>query len=61
VHRLAPDVAIRIADHFGELTKLQRATADDLAMIEGVDPDMAAAIKDTLERVTETTILDQYS
>ena len=61
VHRLPPDIAMRIADHFGELTKLQRATAEDLSMVDGVDETMAATIKDTLERVTETTILDQYS
>ena len=29
--------------------------------VENVDRELAVSIKDTLERVTETTILDQYS
>jgi diadenylate cyclase len=61
VHRLPPDIALNIANHFGELAKLQRATVDDLRAVDGLDVTMARAIKDTLERVTETTILDQYS
>ncbi len=61
VHRLPPDIALSIANHFGELAKLQRATVDDLRAVDGLDVTMARAIKDTLERVTETTILDQYS
>lgn len=61
VHRLPPDIALRAANHFGELAKLQRATVDDLTNVDGIDATMAAAIKDTLERVTESTILDQYS
>ncbi len=61
VHRLPPDIAMTIADHFGEQAKLQRASINELAGVDGVDPGMAAAIKDTLERITETTILDQYS
>ena len=50
-----------MADHFGGLAKLQRATVADLESVDGVDHAMAVAIKDTLERVTESTILDQYS
>ena len=61
MHRLPPDIALGIANHFGELAKLQRATVDDLSAVDGLDVSMARAIKDTLERVTETTILDQYS
>jgi hypothetical protein len=29
--------------------------------VEDVDRELAMSIKDTLERVTESTILDQYS
>jgi diadenylate cyclase len=61
VHRLPPDTAATIADHFGGLAKLQRATVADLAAVDNVDEETAVAIKDTLERVTESTILDQYS
>jgi diadenylate cyclase len=61
VHRLAPEQAATIADHFGGLAKLQRATIADLMAVDDVDEVTALAIKDTLERVTESTILDQYS
>jgi diadenylate cyclase len=61
VHRLPADLAVKIADHFGGLAKLQRATIEDLIEVEGVDRELALAIKETLERVTESTILDQYS
>ncbi|HEY3485882.1 MAG TPA: DNA integrity scanning diadenylate cyclase DisA, partial [Ilumatobacteraceae bacterium] len=61
VNRLPHPTAIAIADHFGGLAKLQRVTVDDLMAVEGVDEATAHSVKDTLERVTETTILDQYS
>ena len=61
VHRLPTEQAAAIADHFGGLAKLQRATVDDLMDVDHVDRELAISIKDTLERVTESTILDQYS
>ena len=61
VHKLPAAQAAAVADHFGGLAKLQRATVADLIGVDGVDESMAVAIKDTLERVTESTILDQYS
>jgi diadenylate cyclase len=61
VHRLPAEQAAAIADHFGGLAKLQRATVEDLMEVDQVDRDLAVSIKDTLERVTESTILDQYS
>jgi diadenylate cyclase len=61
VHRLPADKAASIADHFGGLAKLQRATIRDLMDVDDIDEVTAMAIKDTLERVTESTILDQYS
>jgi len=61
VHRLPARQAAAVADHFGGLAKLQRVTVADLVGVDGVDESMAIAIKDTLARVTESTILDQYS
>jgi diadenylate cyclase len=61
VSRLPSATAIAVADHFGGLAKLQRATVDDLMTVDGVDESTARAIRDTLSRVTESTILDQYS
>ena len=50
-----------VVDRFGELARLQRATVDEIASVPGVDHDLAETIKDTLDRLTETSILDQYS
>jgi diadenylate cyclase len=61
VSRLPSATAIAVADHFGGLAKLQRATVDDLTTVDGVDEATARAIRETLSRVTESTILDQYS
>ena len=61
VSRLPAEKATAIADHFGGLAKLQRATVDDLMSVDGVDEATARAIRETLSRVTESTILDQYS
>jgi diadenylate cyclase len=60
VPRLSPDEARAIVDHFGELAKVLRATADDIAGVPGIGPATASAVKDTLDRLTESTILDQY-
>ncbi len=61
VGKLTPDIAASIVDRFGGLARLQRATIDDLAAVDGVDAEIAASVKETLERVTENTILGQYS
>lgn len=61
VSRLPQGTASAVADHFGGLAKLQRATIDDLLSIECMDEPTARAIRETLTRVTESTILDQYS
>ncbi len=50
-----------VVDRFGELARLQRATIDELVSVPGVDRDLAIGIKDTLDRLTESSILDQYS
>jgi len=61
VSKLAPDIAVSIVDRFGGLARLQRATVEDLAAVDGVDTEIAESVKNTLERVTESTILGQYS
>jgi diadenylate cyclase len=61
VHRLSDDSATKIVEHFGGLAQLQRATVRDLVEVDGVDDATAASIKETLQRVTESAILDQYS
>jgi diadenylate cyclase len=61
VHKLQPEMAERIANQFGGLARLQRASVDELLKVDGVDELLAESVKDTLDRVTESTILDQYS
>ncbi len=61
VSRLPSATAVDVAEHFSSLAKLQRSTVEDLMAVDGVDEATATAIRDTLSRVTETTILDQYS
>jgi diadenylate cyclase len=60
VPRLSDEQASAIAEHFGELAKLLRATADDIANVPGISRKAAHAVKETLDRLTESTILDQF-
>jgi len=60
VPRLPAGVATRVAEHFGDLSKVLRATVADLMEIDGVSAERAQAIKDALSRLTEEAILDQY-
>jgi diadenylate cyclase len=60
VSRVSPALAQAVVDRFGELSKLQRATVDEIAEVPGVDFEQAEDIKETLDRLTESIILDQY-
>jgi diadenylate cyclase len=53
--------AAAIVERFGELARLQRASIAELQTVPGIDEAQATAIKDTLDRLTESSILDQYS
>ncbi len=59
--RLSAESAEAIAGHFNGLRKLQRATIDDLSQVAGIDATTAAEVRETLARVTESAILDQYN
>jgi diadenylate cyclase len=61
VPRVTPQLANAIVDHFGELARLQRATIAEIADVEGMDLSLATAVKETLDRIIETSILDQYA
>lgn len=60
VSRVTPALALAVVERFGELSRLQRATVDEIAEVPGVDLDQAEDIKATLDRLTESIILDQY-
>lgn len=57
---LDTESAGRIAQHFDGLARLQRASVDELMEVEGIDRHMAEEVRETLDRVTESAILDQY-
>lgn len=61
VPRLPAHIAERVAEHFGDLSKVLRATVADLAEVEGVGITRGKAIKEALARITESSILDQYA
>ncbi|MGZ4759051.1 MAG: DNA integrity scanning diadenylate cyclase DisA, partial [Acidimicrobiales bacterium] len=50
-----------IVDHFGTLSKIMRATIDDLDDVEGVGDTRAKTIKEGLSKLAESSILDRYS
>lgn len=61
VPRMTPSLASAVVQRFGELARLQRATVAELQTVPFIDEAQAVAIKDTLDRLTESSILDQYS
>lgn len=61
VPRLPEAVIDHIVERFGSLSKIMRATIDDLDDVAGVGDTRARAIKDGLARLAETSILDRYS
>ncbi len=61
VNRMTPEAARAITDRFPTLSDVLRAGPDELAAIEGVDDEIAANVPETLSRLAESAILDQYS
>jgi diadenylate cyclase len=61
VPRITPQLAAAIVDQFGDLARLQQATAVEIAEVAGIDLILASSVRDTLDRVTESSILDQYA
>jgi diadenylate cyclase len=61
VPRITSVLANAIVDHFGDLARLRRATAAELADVDGMDASLAVAVKESLDRITESSILDQYA
>jgi len=61
IPRLPENVIARIVERFGNLSKIMRATIDDLEEVEGVGESRARAVKEGLARLAEASILDRYS
>jgi diadenylate cyclase len=61
VPRLDVELARTVATSFGGLARLQRATVADLLEVPGVTSRQAVEIKETLARVVEASIMEQYN
>jgi diadenylate cyclase len=60
IPRLPDAVVDRIVGHFGNLSKITRATIDDLDDVEGVGETRARAVKEGLVRLAESSLLDRF-
>lgn len=60
IPRLSPQVIDAVVERFEGLPKLLRASVGDLEEVEGVSPSRARTIKDGIDRLAETFILDRY-
>jgi diadenylate cyclase len=60
IPRLPDSVIEHIVERFGNLAKVMRATLDDLDDVEGVGETRARAIKDGIDRLTQSNILDRW-
>ncbi len=61
IPRIPEQVIDRIVEHFGSLSKIMRATIDDLDDVEGVGESRARAIKEGLSRLAEASLLDRFA
>jgi diadenylate cyclase len=61
VPRLSEALTDRIVDQFGNLQKIMRATPVELAAVAGIGEARARAVKESLARLAESSILDRYS
>ena len=61
IPRLPAAVVDRIADFFGGLQRILRASVEELDEVEGVGSGRAKAIKEGLSRLAESSILDRYT
>ncbi|KAA0235219.1 MAG: DNA integrity scanning protein DisA [Acidimicrobiales bacterium] len=50
-----------LVERFGSLSKIMRATIEDLSEVAGVSDNQGRAIKEGLSRLAESSILDRYS
>ena len=61
IPRLPETVIDHIVERFGNLSRIMRATIDDLDDVDGVGETRARAVKEGLTRLTSANILDRYS
>ncbi|TAM86594.1 MAG: DNA integrity scanning protein DisA [Jatrophihabitans sp.] len=61
VPRMPGAVLDRVVDHFGGLQKLLAASVEDLQAVEGVGEARARAVRESISRMAEVSIIDRYS
>jgi diadenylate cyclase len=61
IPRLPDQIVEKIVERFNYLSKIMRATVDDLDQVDGVGEARARAIKEGLSRLAESSILDRYT
>jgi len=61
VPRITPALANAIVGRFGDLATLRKAAVADIADVDGMDDSLATGIVETLGRITEASILDQFA
>ncbi|MCU1492928.1 MAG: putative nucleic-acid-binding protein (contains the domain) [Acidimicrobiaceae bacterium] len=61
VPQLSVDMANSLVAHFGDLHRLVRAPASELAEATGISEEDARLVKDGVARLAESSILDRYS
>ena len=61
IPRISPVIVGAMVDRFGSLQKVMRSEVEDLTAIPGVDAGTARTVKDGLNRLAESSILDRYT
>ncbi len=61
VARLPPGAVSALAERYGNLQKVMRATTDELEAVPGVGASYGRIVKDGLSRLAESSILDRYN
>jgi diadenylate cyclase len=61
IPRLPERAVARIISRYGYLQMVMRATPEDLESIKGVEADGSRTLKEGLERLAESSILDRYN
>ena len=60
IPRLPPSIAERLIEHFGSLQALLSAGVDDLTAVDGVGEWRAKAVRESLSRLAEASIMDRH-
>ncbi len=60
IPRLPPSIAERLIEHFGSLQSLLSAGVNDLTDVDGVGEWRAKAVRESLSRLAEASIMDRH-